>query len=204
MQHEWRVVREQAIRLFNNETPYDATEQEIVEAFKARPTVVISEIEKIGQQMARGSDIRSGWAVLRRSVASAISAGPSVTATDDFDRERAVEKAIQWINTAGCHFDRESELVDELFGSQGRLQPYCPFDRDKAIDASGTETLDWTLGFDASVDMQLVEVMVAHWRTQKRRGERVEREAEERAARRIAQRERLRELARKPVPSEPS
>lgn len=121
-QYDWRQLRAKAVRGFNNETPFEATEREIVEAFKANPQAVTNEVDRLVADIARGSDIRSAWAVLRRNVSATASAGPSVIVNDDSEREKWVGLAQRWMRNVGLLFDRWSEVDDELFGDRGCLR----------------------------------------------------------------------------------
>jgi len=113
---DWVTLRERAFELFA-ETPSPSLEAEILGTFQTRPALVATTIEGVGREVAAGR-VRSGWAILGARLRNA-SEAPSVVAFDTGDRERRVARASRWIETAGVHFDRETELLDELFDGYG-------------------------------------------------------------------------------------
>lgn len=116
--YEWSVIRDKCVEWFGD-TPSKPTELAIVTVFKERPAAVIRELQTIAGLVSTG-EARSGWALARHRIArlDAIDA----VATDTSEREDAVRRALAWVRGAGRHYDRESEVVDELYGDRGPLR----------------------------------------------------------------------------------
>jgi hypothetical protein len=112
--YDWQTVRRRAIKRFHDELPHAETEAKVLEAFQANPHAVVVLIDQLGDELDRGSSIRSGWAVLAKRCSPALDAGAPVTATDAQQRVRAIRQAEAWIANAGIHFDSATEVEDEL------------------------------------------------------------------------------------------
>ena len=149
---DWATVRESAVQAFA-EIPRADTEQEIVERFQAQPDLVTRLISQLSEERHKGQ-IRSCWAVLRKRLHDQ---GPTSNPTvqTGHERDKLVRSAEAWINNAGVHFDREPELLDELFGHHGKLRHYKD-------------------------DQALKERMLQQWRTLRPADEKVEAEAQHR------------------------
>jgi hypothetical protein len=154
--YEWREVRERAVRLFGGDVPHPQVEADVLEVFERSPALVVAAIEHVGRQVAAGT-VRSGWAVLRAHLARSSTAG-AVVADDEREREQQVAAAERWLRNAGVMLDRESEVDEALFGEHGRLRAWA-----------GGE--------------QLRERLLELWHAERPRGEQVERDELERAAR---------------------
>lgn len=155
------------------DSPRPELEQRIITVFENHPQLVIDAAEHIADRYESGL-VRSPWAVLAKHVEEAADTATRSTrpVRGDRDRERARQRASQWMRTAGMHFDREDEVRDELFGERGMLRQFAG-------------------------DTDLVDDLLELWHEQRPRGEQVEREAEERARRYVEQK---RALARKREP----
>lgn len=151
---DWLELRERAVELYVD-TPSAALEERIVAIFEKRPALVADAIDHVAERFQRGL-VRSPWAVLAKH-AETLAAGSdrAVKATDESERDEKVARAEAWVKTAGLHFDRPSEIVEELFGDRGPLKTWA-------------------------TDSDLVARMVELWNEQRPRGEQVEREAEQR------------------------
>jgi hypothetical protein len=123
-QHHWPKLRQHATELFNGETPRPELEQDILNTFHEQPQLVANAIEQIGAQFSTGT-IRSGWAVLRTHINTTANPQSHATVNDTTERNRAIQRAEQWLKTAGIHFDRPSEVDDELFGDRGTLKDWA-------------------------------------------------------------------------------
>jgi hypothetical protein len=144
---------QRACELFHD-TPSAAQEQTLLDAFERGPRFVNDLIDRIATDVASGK-INSGWAVTTKRLT--LSPRQNLTVTDKPDRQRAADNAERWIENAGVHFDRETELLDELFGDTGRLRQWRN-------------------------DQELRQQMLNKWRTLRPLGEQAERELEERLA----------------------
>lgn len=120
-QYEWTIVRADAIKRFGD-YPRPETEADVLEAFKARPALVVAAIANVAAQVAQGG-VRSGWAVLRKRIEDP-GPGANFVATDATDRETEIRKAKSWVRNAGVHCDLQEEVEDELFGDRGRLRQF--------------------------------------------------------------------------------
>ncbi len=115
--YSWSTMRDKACEAFGD-TPSFVTERELLAVFMVRPAAVARELDAIGRDVRAGK-VRSGWAVARQRIGRL--AGADAVATDESERDRALAAALAWVRVVGCHFDRESEVADELTGDQGRL-----------------------------------------------------------------------------------
>jgi hypothetical protein len=154
-EYDWPTVRAQAIFNFGGDAPRADLEQRIMEVFAENPTLVIKAIEVVTKSYHAGK-VRSPWAILDINLKEATRPGTPLTATDTNDKTKRIARAEQWIRTTGCHFDRDTEIVDELFGDRGLLTDYHH-------------------------DTGLVTLMTDLWHQRRPEGERIEAEAIEAA-----------------------
>lgn len=152
-EYVWTDLRGHAVELFHD-TPSASLEQRVLDVFREHPALVSEAIEHVGRRFATGQ-VRSPWAVLAKHVEEALRPLGAVTVTDTKDREKAIRRAEQWMRAAGLHYDREGGVLEELFGTLGRLR-----------------------GFDSP---ELRERMLELGRQERPRGEQVDREELERA-----------------------
>jgi hypothetical protein len=156
----WATVRSTAIQGFNGELPVAATEQALIDAFEQEPLAVMHARDQVIEDFRRGK-ARSGWAVWKSRVALQTARNPSV---DVSNRPKAIIAAEAWIRHAGGYLDRETEVIDELFGDTGKLR-------------------EWP-------DLQ--PRMLELWHAARPRFEAAEKAAEERAAKLVEARARIR------------
>lgn len=112
MTYEWETTLLDAIQAFGGQTPGGQLEEDIRTIFADNPALVTAAIKRIATQYETGS-IRSPWGVLRTECAKRSETTLKIATTHD--RDKAIARAEQWIRTAGIHYDRETELLDELF-----------------------------------------------------------------------------------------
>jgi len=148
--YSWADERERAAEAFGGRYPDAELEQDLIEAFRDRPAFVVDAINDVigGYEAGR---ITSPWPFLRKRIAEPAA---DVVVSDTRERDKRVAQAQGWIRSTGLHFEQESELVDELFGSTGRLR-----------------------GWDSA---PLREEMLSLWRQVRPAGEQLECEAEDR------------------------
>ena len=116
----WHELYQQAIQDYND-TPGPTLEQHLIDAYAQHPAAVQVAIGKITQAYKAGR-INSPWGAIKTEVDKQISVRKHIPqATDRGLAERNTE---QWIRAAGLHYDRYSELHDELFGDRGPLRVY--------------------------------------------------------------------------------
>lgn len=106
----WSDLRDRAVDEFKAFPPA-ADEESLLAAFQRAPVAVEASLQRIIGRVRAGK-VRNGWRVWamdcsQQSGDVSVSSGP--------DSERLVSKAEVWVRNAGAHFDRESELLDELF-----------------------------------------------------------------------------------------
>jgi len=118
----WTEIRLRAVELFRD-APSATQEQRVLDVFREHPALVVEAVEHVGRRFQTGQ-VRNPWAVLAKHVEQAMRPLDDVSATDERDRERAVSRAEQWLRAAGQHFDREEEILEELFGELGRLRTW--------------------------------------------------------------------------------
>lgn len=159
-EYSWAEEFSRATALFAGETPGPIVEQAILDIFEQHPQLVVKAIDQVGASFAAGK-IRSGWAVLRTHVETHATPARNATASDSSARTKKISQAEQWLRTCGIHFDRESEVQDEIFFSRGLLHAWAD-------------------------DIALRGRMLTLWRELRPRGEQLEQEANERAAAWIA------------------
>lgn len=153
---EWSTVRQQAIDEFNGELPRADTEAAIIDVFELAPRAVTRAITETAGSLQRG-EIRSGWAILRTRLEQRAQPVRDVHVKGVDERARRISQAEQWLRTCGIHFDRDSEVEDELFGDRGLLRAWAD-------------------------DIALKGRMLTAWRTEHRpTGEQLEHDADERA-----------------------
>lgn len=121
--YDWPTVRAVAVRGFGGELPHAQTEQNVLDAFQLQPTAVVRAISEVSADYQAGK-VRSGWAILRKRLLQ-VQPASSVAVPETDDRGRDLRRAETWIRNAGIHFDRESEVADELFGHGGILAAYA-------------------------------------------------------------------------------
>lgn len=137
------------------DAPSAVLEQRVLDIFERHPGLVSDALALIADRYEQGI-VRSGWPVLLKHVEEAASAAErsAVPVSDDRDaaakRAKAIKRAQQSMRGAGLYYDREAEVVEELFDVGGILRDY-------------------------QGDMQLVDEMLDVWRSERGRGERAER-----------------------------
>lgn len=168
-EYVWSRERDRAIELYGD-TPGASLEERIISVFERKPALVSSAIDHVADRFKRGL-IHTPWVILMKHVEES-DALRDVTVTDSSEREAKIARAEKWIRAAGVHYDRENEVIDELFGDHGMLRTW-------------------------KSDEMLRARLAALWREQRPRGEQTETEAEARAAAYVEMRKRLREKTTK-------
>ncbi len=172
---DWAELRTHANELFH-ETPNPITEQTIIDAYQLHPDAVEKAINAVAIDVQAGT-IRSGWGVLRKRAETIRQPPTNPTRTSSISREKSIMRAEQWIRAAGIHYDRESELQLELFGSTGVLRPYAQIDLEPAPE---TDNARWQLGQPRG-DQTLIDRITTLWHQHRPEGEAIEADVLERA-----------------------
>ena len=122
-QHDWTTLYRQGVADFTG-TPSAEMEQIIFTAFQQQPKLVTDMFRQVAEQVRAGT-VASGWAVIAHRCRT-ITAGPRHTGTadDTAEKEKRIANTVTWLKNAGLHFDNERELLDEVFGDQGRLRAW--------------------------------------------------------------------------------
>lgn len=164
-EYRWSELRDQATSVFGS-YPDAALEQSVLDVFEQAPGAVAAALQKIVQRVQAGKLAgHAGWMIFGREVANITRPVPDVVARDEAKRERALKLAELWLSNAGGQVPSEGELLDELFGTSGRLH---------AFDDEETRSR-----------------MLARWREQRPVAERLDREMDERARSYISKRAHL-------------
>jgi hypothetical protein len=168
-QYDWRAVGSDTARKFGNQFPNQNDEQVIVDAFERRPTAVLSAIERLVQAYQAGR-VHSPWFLLKRECETILASGQMGRdlADDSMERETAIGLVDAWLANAGLYYDRESEVLDEVF-EVGRLRAWKD-------------------------DQELRLYVIARWNAARPRGVRREREALRHAEEIIASKKRVASL----------
>ena len=173
--YHWPDLRAQAIEHFNGQTPGPQLEQDIIDIFEQHPQTVAAAITRIAGRYRTGT-ITSPWGVLRADLQRATTS-PDITATDSTDRDKSIAVAEQWIRTAGCHYDRPSEIEHELFGD-ARIHPTVDPRTGEAI-VSPTDGLLTPWAHDLNLRQRILQL----WEHERPRGEQAEADHQARADR---------------------
>lgn len=161
----WSQVRDTAIDRFAGQTPGAQLEEDVRLVFVEHPQRVVGEIDRVAAKFVAGK-VSAPWAILRMNLRE-LDQRPDVTVSDTSEREKRIGWVEQWLRVAGLHFDRESEILDEVFGFHGKLR-------------------DWA--DDEGLRVRVLE----QWRLVRPRGVLVEVEMETRGARNVLQRAAMR------------
>jgi len=170
---DWEDLPYQTSERFGGTLPHPDTATAIQAVYLRAPAAVTRAIDRIANEYAAG-EVASPWGILRHRVSQIQTTEQAATRSND--RDKTIARAEQWLRTAGLHYDRESEIIDELFGDRGRLL--------------GHHTPD------------LQDRMVALWHELRPLGQQVETEALERAERQNTQRERAANIQPNPETEE--
>lgn len=119
----WDELLYETAELFGGQLPRPDLATEIQAAHNRAPQALERAIDQIANEYAQGN-IRSPWGILKARLASLHTPETERKATNINQREKAVARAEQWIRTAGLHYDRETELLDELYGDRGPLRAH--------------------------------------------------------------------------------
>jgi hypothetical protein len=112
--YSWQAIREQAARTIGY--PDAPTEQAVIDAFERNAFAVSRAVEKIVSRVhASKLGASAGWMIITREVEAITRPAPDVVATDTHERERALNRARQWMRNAGLYFPTEEEVLAEVF-----------------------------------------------------------------------------------------
>jgi len=128
MTFDFHTIWGEALEAFGNDTPGPTIEPDLHQAFQTHPQAVTNAIRKIGKAYANGK-IHSPWGALKAEIPKQIAR--DIQVGDGTERNRATTAAEAWIRNAGLHYDRWTEVHDELY-ERGPLQPWH---RDKQLAA---------------------------------------------------------------------
>lgn len=118
MKHWEDLVLDTAER-FGGTFPQPTTADTIAAVYAKAPTAVTRQIDQVAESYAAGT-INSPWGILKSRVQRIQTDQPKHQAAND--QTKAIERAEQWLRNAGLMYDRESEILDELFGDRGSLR----------------------------------------------------------------------------------
>jgi hypothetical protein len=154
---EWTTTRAETIELFAGQTPRAQDETRIIPLWQHSPAAYTAAAQDVAHALHAGI-VTWGWSTLASRLERAHTPARQASAATGPDRDRAISRAEQWVRAAGIHYDRWPEVEDDLFGDTGLLRTWHSDDR-------------------------LRQRIRSLWETERPRGEHVEHEAEESAAR---------------------
>lgn len=120
---DWQTLRNQFMRDIGGDPPGAALEDELISTYTDHPDIVERSAEKITLAFKAGK-IRSPWGALKAEVAKAADAARNPTHDKSATRAKAIERAEQRIRNELLHYDRWTEVKDELFGERGTLRDH--------------------------------------------------------------------------------
>jgi len=123
----WSAIRADTIDRFHGQTPRAEDEAPIIDLFEAHPQLVLNAIDETATALDEGK-ITWAWSILRTRLERGQQAVREATANTGSSKAKAVERAKQWIENAGLHFDREDHVGAELFGDEYARGPLTSFD----------------------------------------------------------------------------
>ncbi len=207
---DWPSIRSTFTVLYGNQLPMQKLEAELVDIFQEHPALFTAEANRVALIYADGK-IHSPWPILRRNLGERLERNEhfeQATANDTSERDRAIRNAENYIRGAGVHLPSESELLAELFGADGltadldtleqteretRDRPGRAYYEDLLLASiantrsNGRQTVRLSDGPLTPWDTPTIHArMVALWKQERPRGERVEAEKHEREAKRRA------------------
>jgi len=185
---EWEDLTLETAERFGGNLPHPDTTKAIGTVYARAPQAVTRAIDRVAHDYDQGT-VRSPWGILKSRVQQLADDTPKHEASND--RDKAVERAEQWIRTAGLMYDRPSEIEHELFGDT-RVNPET--DKDGApIPASGQPPLT---GYQD--DNPLRNRLLELWASHRPAGEQTEQDAIDRGLKHQADRAAL-PPPRKPI-----
>ena len=162
-EYSWAELRDPFIERVGA-APSGPVEERILDVFVQHPQLVATGMTHVGERFDAGQ-VHSPWPVLAKHVEEAREAmgRGDTTASSRGDRQRLRARALRWVRQVGLLYDRESDVLDELFGATGMLRDYA-------------------------ADDDLASELLTLWRAERPRGEQTERAAVELGLRWAAQR----------------
>lgn len=128
---EWEDLLPEIAETFGGQLPYPETADDIRAAYQRAPQTVTRMADAVAALYADGT-AQNPWGMLRYRVKAIPEHDPSKPSASGSGRDKAIARAEQWMRTAGLHHDRETELLDELYGERGRLRHH-PETRDRML-----------------------------------------------------------------------
>lgn len=119
---DWEDLALQTAERFGGTLPHPDTSAAIATVYARAPQAVTRAIDRVADDYDQGN-VRSPWGVLKSRIQQiTVDQHAAARATG---RDKAIERAEQWIRTAGLHYDRWTEVHDDLFGERGRLRDHA-------------------------------------------------------------------------------
>ena len=119
----WQEAYDDACQRFGGQRPGNALEQELIEAYEARPVAFQHAVDKLAQRYADGK-VRSPWPLVKAELEQDAQRA-LIVGDDSAERELQIHLAERFIANAGWGLPTEAELVDELFGRHGKLRAWA-------------------------------------------------------------------------------
>jgi hypothetical protein len=122
MEYSWNQLRDNFINA-THDNPSAPVEERVLIVFRESPALVEASMGKVIAAQAAGR-VRSPWPFLATVVEQHASGAGDVIVRDEDEKANAVRLAERWLRNAGVHFDRWSEVQEELF-ERGMLRPWA-------------------------------------------------------------------------------
>ena len=120
---DWQTLRNQFMRTIGGDPPGAQLEDWLINAYAEHPDAIERTFEKITLAHKAGK-VHSPWGALKTEATKAIDAARNPTHNAGSSKTKALARAEQWIRTAGIHYDRQTEIIDELYGERGPLRAH--------------------------------------------------------------------------------
>ena len=144
---DWEQLRNHAISEYGD-LPRAETEQRIIDAYQLHPAQVERIITSVIIDVKAG-EVRSGWAVTAKRCEQITAAPSNPQRSSGVSREKALQRADQWMHNAGCYHD-EVEAILHLCDHGGLLHPYAQ--AELVNDGPGTPARLHTQGDTTIID----------------------------------------------------
>lgn len=118
---EWEDLLPDIAESFGGTFPHPDAHERIKAAYLRAPKSVLRQIDRVTAEYHEGG-VRSPWGMLHHRVKDIQQ--DTERAEKVVSRDKALERAEQWIRNAGLMYDRQEEILDELFGAQGMMRTH--------------------------------------------------------------------------------
>lgn len=122
----WPAFLDHTIDRFGGQTPGPTLQATVERAYAEHPNLVQATVERIAIRHANGT-AASPWGILKADLERRTQATPAASA--QADQAKALTRAEQRMRAEFLHYDRWSEIADELFREGASLHPWPHFEQ---------------------------------------------------------------------------